>query len=69
MMGLWYGSEILMHSQDNPGVYEYDTCVIIHLTDVTQQVSLGLPLSLSLYLSLIYIILYLNVKFACLGSQ
>ncbi|EDV95795.1 kinesin-related protein 10 [Drosophila grimshawi] len=38
IMGLWYGSEIIMHSQDFPGVYEYDSCVIIHLTDVTQQV-------------------------------
>ncbi|EDW68609.2 uncharacterized protein [Drosophila virilis] len=37
IMGLWYGSEIIMHSQDFPGVYEYDSCVIIHLTDVTQQ--------------------------------
>ncbi|KAH8366081.1 hypothetical protein KR093_008892 [Drosophila rubida] len=38
IMGLWYGSEIIIHSQDNPGEYEYDSCVIIHLTDVTQQV-------------------------------
>lgn len=38
MMGLWYGSEIIIHSQDVPGTYEYDSCVIIHLTDVTQQV-------------------------------
>ncbi|KAL7733724.1 hypothetical protein ACLKA6_011459 [Drosophila palustris] len=38
IMGLWYGSEIIIHSQDIPGVYEYDSCVIIHLTDVTQQV-------------------------------
>ncbi|EDW05269.2 uncharacterized protein Dmoj_GI16018 [Drosophila mojavensis] len=38
IMGLWYGSEIIMHSQDFPGVYEYDSCVIIHLTDVTDQV-------------------------------
>lgn len=39
MMGLWYGSEIIVHTQDFPGVYEYDSCVIIHLTDVTDQVS------------------------------
>ncbi|KAH8395217.1 hypothetical protein KR222_002787 [Zaprionus bogoriensis] len=38
IMGLWYGSEIIVHSPDLPGVYEYDSCVIIHLTDVTQQV-------------------------------
>ncbi|XP_060657004.1 uncharacterized protein LOC132791897 [Drosophila nasuta] len=38
IMGLWYGSEIIIHSQDTPGEYEYDSCVIIHLTDVTQQV-------------------------------
>lgn len=39
MMGLWYGSEIIVHTQDFPGVYEYDSCVIIHLADVTDQVS------------------------------
>lgn len=39
MMGLWYGSEIIVHSQDFPGTYEYDSCVIIHLTDATDQVS------------------------------
>lgn len=49
-MGLWYGSEIIIHSQDYPGVYEYDSCVIIHLTDVTQLVSLALPLSLAVSL-------------------
>ncbi|ALC44004.1 CG32032 [Drosophila busckii] len=38
IMGLWYGSEIIMHSQEIPGVYDYDTCVIIHLTDVTDRV-------------------------------
>lgn len=38
-MGLWYGSEIIVHSQDFPGTYEYDSCVIIHLTDATDQVS------------------------------
>ncbi|XP_017139284.1 uncharacterized protein LOC108153678 [Drosophila miranda] len=37
IMGLWYGSEIIVHSQDFPGVYEYDSCVIIHLADVTDQ--------------------------------
>lgn len=41
MMGLWYGSEIIVHTQDFPGVYEYDSCVIIHLADVTDQVLLS----------------------------
>ncbi|KAH8302637.1 hypothetical protein KR044_009162 [Drosophila immigrans] len=41
IMGLWYGSEIIIHSQDISGEYEYDSCVIIHLTDVTQQVLNG----------------------------
>ncbi|XP_020816786.1 uncharacterized protein LOC110190562 [Drosophila serrata] len=40
IMGLWYGSEIIVHSQDFPGIYEYDSCVIIHLADVTEQVRL-----------------------------
>ncbi|XP_034483464.1 metabotropic glutamate receptor-like protein P [Drosophila innubila] len=38
MKGLWFGSEVVIHSQYNPGVYEYDSCVMIHLTDVTEQV-------------------------------
>jgi len=42
-MGLWYGSEIIVHTQDFPGTYEYDSCVIIHLADVTEQVSFPKP--------------------------
>ncbi|XP_037722252.1 uncharacterized protein LOC119555105 [Drosophila subpulchrella] len=38
IMGLWYGSEIIVHTQDFPGTYEYDSCVIIHLADVTEQI-------------------------------
>ncbi|KAH8364220.1 hypothetical protein KR084_003971 [Drosophila pseudotakahashii] len=41
IMGLWYGSEIIVHSQDFPGTYEYDSCVIIHLADVTEQIRLS----------------------------
>ncbi|XP_017479804.1 PREDICTED: uncharacterized protein LOC108369240 [Rhagoletis zephyria] len=35
--GLWYGNEIIIHTQDIPGVYQYDSCVIIHLNDITEQ--------------------------------
>ncbi|XP_039965925.1 uncharacterized protein LOC120778233 [Bactrocera tryoni] len=35
--GMWYGSEIIIHTQDIPGIYEYDSCVIIHLNDITEQ--------------------------------
>ncbi|XP_004526792.1 probable transcription-associated protein 1 [Ceratitis capitata] len=35
--GLWYGNEIIVHTQDIPGVYEYQSCVIIHLNDITEQ--------------------------------
>ncbi|XP_016973099.1 uncharacterized protein LOC108040245 [Drosophila rhopaloa] len=41
IMGLWYGSEIIVHTQDFPGTYEYDSCVIIHLADVTDQIRFG----------------------------
>ncbi|XP_043648400.1 uncharacterized protein LOC122616881 [Drosophila teissieri] len=41
IMGLWYGSEIIVHSQDFPGTYEYDSCVIIHLSDATDQIRLS----------------------------
>uniref|UniRef100_A0A1A9W7L7 Lipocalin/cytosolic fatty-acid binding domain-containing protein n=1 Tax=Glossina brevipalpis TaxID=37001 RepID=A0A1A9W7L7_9MUSC len=35
--GKWYGNEIIMHTQDLPGVYQYDSCVIVHINDVTEQ--------------------------------
>lgn len=35
--GMWYGNEIIIHTQDIPGIYEYDSCVIIHLNDITEQ--------------------------------
>ncbi|XP_065360000.1 uncharacterized protein LOC135953900 [Calliphora vicina] len=35
--GNWYGNEIIMHTQDIPGVYRYDSCVMINLNDVTDQ--------------------------------
>ncbi|XP_055845491.1 uncharacterized protein LOC129911652 isoform X2 [Episyrphus balteatus] len=38
-MGLWYGSEIIAHTESSPGTYYYDTCVLIHLTDITQQMA------------------------------
>ncbi|XP_055914712.1 uncharacterized protein LOC129947953 [Eupeodes corollae] len=37
--GLWYGSEIIAHTESSPGTYYYDTCVLIHLTDITQQMA------------------------------
>ncbi|EDW80141.2 uncharacterized protein Dwil_GK23676 [Drosophila willistoni] len=39
IMGLWYGSEVIVHTQDFPGVYEVDSCVIIYLSDVTDEVN------------------------------
>ncbi|XP_054734134.1 uncharacterized protein LOC129241691 [Anastrepha obliqua] len=35
--GLWYGNEIIVHTQDIPGTYQYDSCVIVHLNDITDQ--------------------------------
>uniref|UniRef100_A0A0A1XM50 Disease resistance protein RPS2 n=1 Tax=Zeugodacus cucurbitae TaxID=28588 RepID=A0A0A1XM50_ZEUCU len=35
--GRWFGQEIIIHTHDIPGVYEYDSCVIIHLNDITEQ--------------------------------
>ncbi|KAH8288066.1 hypothetical protein KR018_011504 [Drosophila ironensis] len=55
MMGLWYGSEIIVHTQDFPGVYEYDSCVIIHLSDVTEQVASFLETTASKGLKLMII--------------
>ncbi|XP_073843816.1 uncharacterized protein [Musca autumnalis] len=35
--GEWHGNEIIMHTQDIPGVYRYDSCVTFYLNDVTDQ--------------------------------
>ncbi|XP_061402941.1 uncharacterized protein LOC133338852 [Musca vetustissima] len=35
--GEWHGNEIIMHTQDVPGVYRYDSCVTFYLNDVTEQ--------------------------------
>uniref|UniRef100_T1P8D8 Uncharacterized protein n=1 Tax=Musca domestica TaxID=7370 RepID=T1P8D8_MUSDO len=35
--GEWHGNEIIMHTQDVPGVYRYDSCVTFYLNDVTDQ--------------------------------
>lgn len=39
ILGEWYGSEIIAHTESSPGTYYYDTCVLIRLTDITQQMA------------------------------
>lgn len=39
ILGEWYGSEIITHTEKSPGTYYYDTCAVIHLTDITQEMS------------------------------
>ncbi|KAL9908677.1 uncharacterized protein ACN427_004224 isoform 1-T1 [Glossina fuscipes fuscipes] len=35
--GKWYGNEIIIHTQDLPGVYQYHSCVIVYINDITEQ--------------------------------
>ncbi|XP_013114408.1 uncharacterized protein LOC106092182 [Stomoxys calcitrans] len=37
IIGIWHGNEIIMHTQDIPGVYRYDSCITFYLSDVTEQ--------------------------------
>lgn len=40
IMGLWYGSEVITHIGSEEGESIYDTCVVIHLSDITNSVSI-----------------------------
>ncbi|XP_055548662.1 uncharacterized protein LOC129732138 [Wyeomyia smithii] len=37
IMGLWYGSEVITHLGSEDGESIYDTCVVIHLSDITNS--------------------------------
>lgn len=37
IMGLWYGSEVITHMGNDEGEMIYDTCVVIHLADITNS--------------------------------
>lgn len=37
IMGLWYGSEVITHIGNEDGEMIYDTCVVIHLADITNS--------------------------------
>lgn len=39
IMGLWYGSEVITHIGSEEGESVYDTCVVIHLSDITNSTS------------------------------
>ncbi|XP_062564487.1 uncharacterized protein LOC134227184 [Armigeres subalbatus] len=39
IMGLWYGSEVITHIGSEEGESIYDTCVVIHLSDISNSTS------------------------------
>lgn len=44
-MGLWYGSEIIMHHESEAYETTYDSCVVVHLADVNEvSFALFIPL-------------------------
>lgn len=38
-MGMWYGSEVLTHHDQEVSDQVYNSCVVIHLSEVTQEMS------------------------------
>lgn len=38
VLGMWYGSEILTHHDNDMGELVYDACVVIHLAEITHEV-------------------------------
>lgn len=36
---MWYGNEIITHHDKVRGEITYDACVIVHLADITHEVS------------------------------
>uniref|UniRef100_A0A1A9VEA4 Lipocalin/cytosolic fatty-acid binding domain-containing protein n=1 Tax=Glossina austeni TaxID=7395 RepID=A0A1A9VEA4_GLOAU len=63
--GKWYGNEIIIHTQDLPGVYQYHSCVIVYINDITEQsVDEYEPLHASVrYLRLIWSEKDLNIEY------
>ncbi|ETN60586.1 hypothetical protein AND_007786 [Anopheles darlingi] len=43
IMGIWYGSEVITHNGHDEGEVVYNTCVVIHLADVTNSTPLAPP--------------------------
>ncbi|XP_055638309.1 uncharacterized protein LOC129776601 [Toxorhynchites rutilus septentrionalis] len=41
IMGLWYGNEVITHIGSEDGESIYDTCVVIHLADITNTTSIS----------------------------
>lgn len=37
IMGIWFGSEVITHLGNEDGESIYDTCVVIHLSDITNS--------------------------------
>lgn len=61
-MGMWYGSEILVHDDNEGHESYYRTCVVIHLADITSQVSTSLN-SQEFISNWLYFYLYLKIRF------
>ena len=38
-MGLWYGAEIITHHEHEAYETVYDSCVVVHLADMNNEVS------------------------------
>lgn len=38
-MGLWYGAEVITHHDGEEFEATYDSCVVLHLAEVTNEVS------------------------------
>lgn len=39
-MGMWFVNEIITHLEEPTGEHYYETCIGIHLSDITEQVNI-----------------------------
>lgn len=39
VMGMWFGVEVITHHDLDTGEYQHDSCVMIHLSEITHEVS------------------------------
>lgn len=37
-MGMWFGTEVITHHDHDVGEYRYDSCIVVHLSEITHEV-------------------------------
>ncbi|XP_063709282.1 uncharacterized protein LOC134837823 [Culicoides brevitarsis] len=37
IMGMWFGTEVITHHHHEVGEYRYDSCIVVHLSEITHE--------------------------------